>query len=46
MARHGKNIRKRKDGRWEAAIRFIVRRKEYRFTGLYMADPMKRYGKN
>ena len=47
MARHGENIRKRKDGRWEG--RYLVyseEKKEKRFIVLYMEKHMKRCVKN
>lgn len=39
MGRHGENIRKRKDGRWEARYMVYDARKEKRLENLYMGIP-------
>ena len=42
MARHGENIRKRKDGRWLDAIRYLMKAGEGSFTVPCMEKLMKR----
>lgn len=46
MGRHGENIRKRKDGRWEARYMVYDAQKEKRLENLYMVTLMMKSKRN